>query len=181
MKDFITGSTREERDQKEVEKKSSNRLAELRAKNRENLLIKHNKLTGETSIVASLKGTRRKIFPALVARVINDFTLTINRGATHGISEGDKFLVYALDPEELIDPETKESLGHLELIRGTGIATHVQEKVTTIESNRYMSGGRIIRRQSGTLSILGGETIEESGKEKIPFEEPKIGNMVKPI
>lgn len=125
--------------------------------------------------------TKKPTFPALVVKVINDFTLTINRGSIHDISEGDKFLVYAIDKEELIDPETNESLGHLELIRGTGIASHVQDKMTTIKSNRYINGGRIIRRQSGALAVIGGETIEESGKELMPFDEPQKGDMVKPI
>lgn len=132
------------------------------------------------AIEERLRKTEKKIFPALVAKVTNDFTLTINRGAIHGISEGDKFLVYAIDPEELIDPETRESLGHLELIRGTGIATHVQEKMTTIKSNRYKNG-RTIRRQTNALAIMSGEIIEESGKELMPFDEPKRGDMVKPM
>lgn len=120
-------------------------------------------------------------FPALVAKVIDDFNLIINRGSDHSISKGARFLVYYIDTEELIDPETKESLGHLEIIRGTGIATHVQEKMTTIKSNSYTSRGRTIRRQSGAFAAISGEIIEEPEKELLPFDEPRIGDKVKPI
>lgn len=173
---YYTGSSTE--DQKE---KATQRIGGLsrvvRIDGRE--VILRSRADGRT-IEESSKKTEKKTFPALVAKVTDDFTLTINRGAIHGISKGDKFLVYAIDPEELIDPETKESLGHLELIRGTGIAIHVQEKMTTIKSNRYKDG-RITRRQTGALAIVSGEIIEESGKEIMPFDEPEIGDMVKPM
>nr|QJS05493.1 hypothetical protein [Psychrobacter sp.] len=121
-----------------------------------------------------------KTFPALVAKVIDDFTLTINRGSDHEITKGDRFLVYSIDPEELIDPETGESLGYLEIIRGTGIAIHVQEKMTTIESSRYTNRGRTIRRQSGAFASLSGETIEEPEQKLLPFDSPEVGDKVKP-
>lgn len=120
-------------------------------------------------------------FPALVAKVNSEFSLTINRGSDHDITEGDRFLVYAVDTEELKDPETGESLGHLEIIRGTGIATHVQQKMTTIKSNRHTSRGRTIRRQGGVFGAMGGETIEEPEQELLPFDSPKVGDKVKPI
>lgn len=128
----------------------------------------------------SASGDITKKFPALVARVNSDYTLTINRGWDHNVAKGDRFLVYSIDPEELIDPETGESLGHLEIIRGTGVAVHVQQKMTTIESNRYANRGRTIRRQSGAFSALGGETIEEPEQKLLPFDSPEVGDKVKP-
>lgn len=122
-----------------------------------------------------------KRFPALVVKVISDYTLTINRGWDHNIKTGDRFLVYAIDPEELIDPETGESLGHLEIIRGTGVATHVQQKMTTIESDRHTTKGRTIRRQNAMFAGIGSEIIEEPEKQLLPFDLPELGDKVKPI
>lgn len=67
-------------------------------------------------------------FPAVVVEKRNSFELVINRGSVDGVELGDTFIIYYIEPEELIDPETNESLGNLEVIRGTGVATNVQEK-----------------------------------------------------
>lgn len=120
-------------------------------------------------------------YPALVAKVTDEYTLIINRGSEHGVTKGEQFLVYFVDPEELIDPESGEVLGNLEIIRGTGTATHVQPKMTTIKSNRFVSKGRVIRRQTGILASLSGEVVEEPEKEAMPFDEPNVGDMVKPV
>lgn len=130
--------------------------------------------------------TQKKYFPASIIKIIDNFNIVINRGSNDKISKGDHFLVYYTDSEELIDPETGESLGNLEIIRGTGIATHVQPKMTTIKSDRYTNNGRTIRKPTGALSLyglglgLGSEVIEENSKDLIPFDEPSIGDKVKP-
>lgn len=123
-------------------------------------------------------------FPALVVKKVSPFELVINRGSLDGVKLRDRFLVYYIDPDELIDPETQESLGNLEIIRGTGVATHVQEKMTTIKSDRYEdSSGKIIRRSSnpfaGISAFSGTETIEESSKNLIEFDSAKLGDKVK--
>lgn len=125
--------------------------------------------------------TQKANFPASVAKVNDEYTLVINRGSDHGVTKGDHFLVYYVDPEELKDPDTGESLGNLEIIRGTGTATHVQPRMTTIKSNRVVSKGRIIRRQTGLLASLSGEVVEEPEKEAMPFDEPSVGDKVKPV
>lgn len=125
--------------------------------------------------------TSKTNYPALVAKVNDEYTLVINRGSEHGVTKGDHFLVYYVDPEELTDPETGESLGHLEIIRGTGTATHVQPRMATIKSNRVVSRGRIIRRQTGILASLSGEIVEEPEKEAMPFDDPNVGDKVKPV
>lgn len=117
-----------------------------------------------------------------VVRVIDDLTLVLNIGSDRGVSKGDIFLVYYVEPEEIIDPNTGESLGKLEIVRGSGSVIHVQEKMCTIKSNRTESGGRIIRSGSGLASFLAlGEVIEEPAKKAIPFESPTVGDFAKPI
>lgn len=120
----------------------------------------------------------------MVVKKSSPFELVINRGSLDGVETGDTFLVYYIDPNELIDPETQESLGNLEVIRGTGVATHVQEKMTTIKSNRYEnSSGKIIRRNSspfsGISALMGSETIEQPSRALVPFDEVKHEDKVK--
>ncbi|ERL41778.1 FlgT C-terminal domain-containing protein [Pasteurella multocida] len=118
----------------------------------------------------------------VVVKVQNDTKIVINVGSDHGIKVGDKFLVYYVDPEELIDPITGESLGQLETVRGTGSAVHVQPKMTTIESNRKEKPKKVVSRSgSGALASLMGEVVEYPEPEIIPFDDPKIGDSVKKI
>lgn len=118
----------------------------------------------------------------IVVRVIDDSTLALNVGTENGISKGDNFLIYYVEPEEIVDPITGESLGNLEIVRGSGSVTHVQERICTIKSNRTESGGRIIRKSGfGAISSLMGETIEHPAKQAIPFEYPEVGDCAKLI
>lgn len=121
-------------------------------------------------------------FPGLVVRKVDEYQLVINRGYSDGVEQGDLFMVYYVEPEELIDPETNESLGKLEVVRGTGKAVHVQEKITTIKSNMMENiSGKTIRRSTGPFASMGvgTETIEQPTKELIPFDSPDIGDKVK--
>lgn len=118
----------------------------------------------------------------VVVKVKNDINLVINIGSENGIKEGDKFLVYHLDTEETKDPITGESLGYLETVRGTGVAVHVQPKMTTIESNRKEKPRKVVSRHgAGVLASLMAETIEYPEPELVPFDDPQIGDKVKKI
>lgn len=116
----------------------------------------------------------------VVETLDNNYKLVINAGKNKGIVMGQRYLVYALSDHEIIDPETKQSLGYLEIVKGTGKVIHVQEKMATIESDTYKSSQptKIIRKSP--LSF--GTTEEERvSKEHIAFENPKIGDFVKQI
>lgn len=136
-----------------------------------------------------VKDSNKTSYPASVAKIIDKYTIVINRGSENGVSKGDQFLVYYIDPEDLTDPETGESLGNLEVVRGTGSAIHVQPKITTVKSNRSVSRGRVIRRTTNpTISslLLGPfaserETIEEPEREALPFDEVQVKDRVKPV
>lgn len=83
--------------------------------------------------VLGKKGT----FPATVAKVIDNYKLVINRGSENGIREGQRMLVYGISDEDIKDPRTGESLGYLELVRGTGKIISVQEKMS-FENERIL-------------------------------------------
>jgi len=68
------------------------------------------------------------IFPAKVL-VKRDSIVTINRGEGGGMAEGDVFNVFAVG-EELIDPDTKESLGREEVKVGKVKISQVNPKTT---------------------------------------------------
>ncbi len=86
------------------------------------------------------------IFPAKVL-VKRDNEVTINRGEGGGVAVGDTFNVFALG-EELIDPDTKESLGREEAKVGKVKITQVNPKTSTaqIMEDTGIDKGAILRK-----------------------------------
>ncbi|WP_418451867.1 hypothetical protein [Candidatus Ventrimonas sp.] len=116
-----------------------------------------------------------------VVRVIDEYKLVLNIGSDDGAKQGQKYLIYEVGPEEIFDPDTKESLGFLELVKGTGIITHVQPKMSTIESCIYdKSSSKTVRRNPlGVLSDYV-ETVDSNQIQR-PFENPRINDLAKRV
>jgi hypothetical protein len=132
-----------------------------------------------------------KDLPTLtIVKVLSTYRVVINGGSQDGITEKDRFLIYELG-EELVDPATKENLGQLEIVKGTGRPIHIQERLTTIESNktRQEGGKRRIVTKSGGQSVFQvmpttptvEEIVEPSGTTLEPFSDAKVGDRAKTI
>lgn len=113
---------------------------------------------------------------AKVVKIEDKYTVVINKGSSSGIKEGDKFIIVGLG-EVIVDPDTEQELEQLEIVRGRVMATHVQEKITTLKSCDYerSSGKREIKKVTsknmGMASIFGPQdTVTESiipGEDKL--------------
>lgn len=125
----------------------------------------------------SPKGT----FPATIAKVIDNYKLVMNRGENNGIREGQRMMVYHISSEEIKDPHTGESLGFLELVRGTGRVIFVQDKISIIETDQKKTYRKRLENNSplGINYSTRSEIIESD--ELKPFENPEVGDLVKPI
>jgi hypothetical protein len=128
---------------------------------------------------------KQKVFPAQVVKILSGTRLAINRGTEHQVRPNQRVLVYCLSSEEIIDPQTGESLGFLEIYKGTGKIIHIQEKMSIIESDRTQK--QLVKRiekpsllNSISLSYRLGEEIYDE-EYLLEFENPEIGDMVKPI
>jgi curli biogenesis system outer membrane secretion channel CsgG len=86
------------------------------------------------------------IFPAKVL-IRRDKEVTINRGVGGGVAVGDIFNAYALG-QELVDPDTKESLGREEVKVGTVKITQVNPKTSTADilDDAGIDKGAILRK-----------------------------------
>ena len=86
------------------------------------------------------------IFPAKVL-IKRDNTVTINRGEGGGVAEGDVFNVYALG-EEMVDPDTKESLGREEVKVGKVKISQVNSKtaMATILEDTGIDKGAVLHK-----------------------------------
>jgi len=110
---------------------------------------------------------------AAVAAVLEDGnSVVINRGSLDGVQEGQKFFIYEISPAEIADPISGESLGRLEIAKGTGLVRHLQERMATLTSDRQTTSRRV------RYSFMFGE---ESVISPQPFKSPKIGDRARPI
>src|SRR6266446_9867565 len=72
--------------------------------------------------------------PATVARVIDPQKVVINKGAQDGVKFAQRFTIYELSAEDIVDPTTNEPLGRLETIKGTGSVVHIQDRMAILEA-----------------------------------------------
>lgn len=116
-----------------------------------------------------------------VVHIVDEYKLVINKGESDGIEVGDIFNIFSLE-DYIYDPDTGESLGRLEIVKGTARAIHVQNRITTIESIDYESSPdkqEIIKRM-GTWTLGNQETVKVTPGEKVkkPFYNVSPGDLV---
>ena len=109
---------------------------------------------------------------ARVVKIISPSVLVINQGAQDGITDLSQFVVFTYD-EEIIDPETQESLGRLENVRGRGKVKHLQDRITTIISTMKR------KEQSWGQGFVAGFGPPVMVDVLVPFQEPQVGDLVR--
>lgn len=127
------------------------------------------------------------ILTGKVIKVIDEYKIVINKGKNDGVEAGNVFLIYYL-AEELFDPDTKESLGHLEIVCGEGKPEHIQERCTTLVTSRYetKTSKTVVKKGRSPLLMVAlesGYTEETYDPETIPipFENVDEGCLCKQI
>ncbi|MTJ05899.1 MAG: hypothetical protein FH759_14615 [Sediminimonas qiaohouensis] len=125
--------------------------------------------------------TRQSAQLARVVHANDEYQYVINRGSSNGVDIGDRYLVFGLG-DEIVDPDTGESLGTLEIVRGKARIIHVQEKMSTLESIETEDvGGRKRIIKGGGLAILGSQEIVEDVREQLRPLDAQVGDFAKPI
>ena len=128
------------------------------------------------------------ILTGRVVKIIDRYRLVINKGSEDGVTTDDQFLIYHLG-EELFDPDTKESLGILELVCGEGKPEHIQPHLSilvTAKTETRQSKKVVRHGGSGFASIingLGGDVEETYDPEiiQIPFDGADTDCLFKQI
>lgn len=110
----------------------------------------------------------------VVASVLSSDRVVLNKGSADGVSVGQRYLIYELDDEDTIDPVTNESLGRLQVPKGTGKIVSVQKHMAVMESDQEPRGA--------SRSFMGGLTADLfSPAAMAPFRDPEVGDPVKLI
>ena len=118
--------------------------------------------------------TTIEVRPGKIADVIDQYRVVINIGASDGVRVGQRFLIYKIG-DEILDPDTKESLGRLEIIKGKGEVIHTQERLATLQTTEKHE---IQRRPVGLIAFA--QALEIT-KEPKAFIAPEIGDIARLI
>ncbi len=114
-----------------------------------------------------------------VVKIIDEYRIVFNRGERDGINLNERYLVFEIG-EEIFDPDTGESLGRIEIIKGKGKVTHIQEKMSTLET--YEQDKLKVPQPKGALGMamaMGyGADYEYVTRS---FEDATVGDIVKKI
>lgn len=96
-----------------------------------------------------------------VARILNRRELVLNVGSDHGVRQGMKFAILNPKGARIIDPDTKEELGSVEVPKVIVEIVRVKEKLTV---------GRTFRSSRINVGGIGSATMGAIGR---MFEPPK--------
>ncbi|WP_162256557.1 FlgT C-terminal domain-containing protein [Companilactobacillus futsaii] len=72
-----------------------------------------------------------------IAKIIDTASVVINAGEDNGIKKGDKFQIIGKKGVEVLDPETGESLGTLDDLKATVIASEIYPHMTIANSEMH--------------------------------------------
>lgn len=122
------------------------------------------------------------IITGKVIEIINNYKIVINKGSADGVTMQNRFLVYRIG-DEMFDPDTKDSLGRLELVCGEGKPEHIQPHMTTLYTSKYrIKKTKTVIKRSGITAFYG-DTEETYDPETydIPFENVNKDCIVRQI
>lgn len=119
--------------------------------------------------------------PIKVVSILSPYKVVINAGLERGVKVGQTYLIFGLSSKEITDPDTGESLGKIEILRGKGKVIHSQEKLATIESiDKDTSGKRVVKSFSTFQSLMNNPTEETIYNNDIKtFDEVQIGDYAR--
>src|SRR5262249_44636212 len=92
----------------------------------------HGKPAGHSLNTCARRDTeskRKDMIQTKIARILSPTQVILAAGSKQGVQEGMKFLIYELG-DNILDPETGQVLGQLELIKGRVQVQHVQENLS---------------------------------------------------
>lgn len=121
-----------------------------------------------------------------VIKVIDSRTIVINAGLNQGISSNMHFIIYDVG-EKLYDPDTKEELGSLEIVKGKAKVKHIQDNLTTLTSSliEVKTRKKVRTHNNSAISRFIGdsrqELIYEEDEQVVPFNDVCSGDLVKLI
>ena len=94
-----------------------------------------------------------------IAKIVDETTFLLNVGAQDGVRNGMRFVVFD-EGDEVLNPDTEESLGVWEIVKGELIVTNTQERLSMAQTPLKQKV-----EKAGTLSALMVEASKGSAGE----------------
>ncbi|NIK11155.1 FlgT C-terminal domain-containing protein [Alkalibacillus almallahensis] len=119
-----------------------------------------------------------------IVKIIDEYTLIINAGSNDGVNIDDKFQILDKKGNKVIDPDTKEVIGKLDLIKDTVTVTEVYEKMSVcssksvIKQNNILNAPLYLKDQFIEQQKLNIDLNEVTGGLRKSDEKIKIGDEV---
>src|SRR5690625_5664592 len=83
-----------------------------------------------------------------VVKILDEYTLIINAGAIHNIKSKDEFQILDKEGSEVVDPETRDVSGYLDLIKATVEVSELQDKMCICTSKQKAKNGSKDRKST---------------------------------
>lgn len=99
-----------------------------------------------------------KVRELRVAKVLDEFKVVLNAGEEDGVKAGMVFVIFAIG-EKVIDPDSKDILGRLELVKGRVRIEHVQANMCIGHSSDTYERPRQL---TGVLALQAGPELTET-------------------
>ena len=124
-----------------------------------------------------------------IVKIISDHEFIISACLNQSVSEGDRFIIFDRHGEKILDPDSGESLGYLDVNKGTIIVRNVFENMSLASTEPHLVGG-INNQFAGVNAFIG---IKQPTPLKVDYSqitplneslEPsliKLGDSVKPL
>lgn len=109
-----------------------------------------------------------------IIRIVDEQRIVVNVGLEHGVHPGDKFHILEIG-EELRDPDSGQSLGVLELVKGVMEALHVQEKISLLMT--VLNPDRVV---SPSTSVLSATLAQTSSGGRPQMDPSRLSLRVRP-
>ena len=116
----------------------------------------------------------RKHVPAVAALLSSD-RVVLNIGSENSVRLDQRWLIYELSDFDVTDPTTGESLGQVEIPKGTGKIVGVQDRMSVLESDREPPD----TSPTGLASTVMGFGELMNPARKAPFRNAVEGDRVK--
>ncbi len=112
-----------------------------------------------------------------IARILDEYTVYINRGLEHGVKEGMTFIIYD-EGSSIKDPDTGNVLGNIEIVKARVVVREVQEKMSRATTPSY-STFPILTSMANIRDRL--IVSEEEKKEEEEKSSVRIGDKVRQV
>lgn len=121
-----------------------------------------------------------------IAKIVDAYTVVINKGHENGVEEGMRFIIYE-SGEEIEDPDTHEPLGKLEYVKAKVKVSNVAPKVSTAISDESigMASRALVDMYATSINVVARE-LPLDGQTRLELTKKiiggvKIGDLVRQI